>query len=241
MAVISGGAGYIGGAIAKKLAKEGFKIAVLYHHTAGDLFLSSKTNSGQRAYQCDLRQEKAVAETINKIVEDHGGAIDVCVHAAETKIRRALLKDLSSAEYKEQFAVGVFGGFNLFSAVARHMKPGSVIIGITSVYTASPAYAPKIGAYIPAKCALHGLLRVLSKELAAENIRVCAVAPSFLPAGMNSDLPPAVAKFIYEKNSGQKPATVEDVAEAVSYLCSPAAAHLTGISLFVSSQEQIPL
>lgn len=239
VAIISGGAGYIGGAIAEKLSKDGFKIALLYHRTIANFV--SLSHDGHRMYQCDLGREEAVVETIKKIVADFNGIIDVCVHAAESKIYRSSIRDLSGTEFRKHFDVGVFGGFNLFNTVAHHMKRGGVMIGITTVYTKPRTYASKIGAYIPAKCALNGLLRVLSKELAPGNIRVHAVAPGFLPAGMNSDLPSAVAKFIYEKNSGKKHTTIKDVVEKVSYLCSPLAAHLTGFSFFISSDEQIPL
>lgn len=239
IAVISGGAGFIGRAIAARLADEGNKVVLLYHHTSLEEvreFIKSLPGEGHGAYQCDVAKSDEVDRVCTDIVRTIGHPTTV-IHTAEASVIRQTLISLTSAQFDEQMSPGVRGGFHFFRSFAAAMMNGGTMIGITSTITESSVPAEKMGAYVVAKYAEKGMLKVLAKEM-APHIRVHAVAPDFFPDGLNRDLPPTVAQFIYEKRNGKKRMTVHDVASAVSFLCSPAAAHLTGLTIPLFGDEQ---
>jgi len=222
-AVISGGSGYVGSAIARQLSADGFKVALLYFGAVEsdvEKIIASLNGQGHKAYRCDIRDETEVNNAIKKIAEDFG-EIDACIHAAESKINRSFLRELSGSQFRRQFEAGVFGGFNFMKACASYMKKsGGVIIGITSSSAKSGSVYGKMGAYVTAKYALSGLLRALAKELASDNIWVHEVAPGFLRGGLNKDLPAEISEFLSKKNDSGYPSSVENVAKMVALLCS---------------------
>jgi 3-oxoacyl-[acyl-carrier protein] reductase len=188
VAVISGGSGYVGSALARKLAADGLRVALLYHRTSEKTvsdIMALLPGSGHRSYQCDLENTRQVSETIAKIGQDMG-AIYACVHAAGTKPKRKTLLRSSSQDLRDQFGVTVSGGFHFLSACALSMKESKegVIIGMTSSVVVMPEAGQGLGLYIPAKFALHGMLAMLRHELAPHHVRVYSVAPGFMPDGM---------------------------------------------------------
>ena len=213
----------MGGAIARQLSAGGFKIALLYFGSAEsdvEKNIDSLNGQGHKAYRCDITDEEEVNNITEKIAKDFGG-IDICVHAAASKLNRVFLNDLSSGEFRRQFEVGVFGGFNFISACARLMeKNKGIIVGITSAAIEQNSSPGKMGAYLPAKHALHGLLCVMRDELNRRGIKVYEIAPGFLPGGLNKDLPAEISEFLSKKNNPKYPSSAEKVAEAVALLCS---------------------
>src|SRR3989344_1208165 len=237
VAIISGGSGLVGSAIAHKLAEDGYAVALLCHKAVGkaETIIRNLPGKNHAAFACDITKE----EETRTILEDIArvGVIKVCVHSAASPLERKRVLDLSLESFRMEFDVNVFGGFNLFQTAVPYMdKEGGILMGITTAALESSHAVGKMGGYIPAKSALRGLLAVLAKELSLSNIRVFAVAPGFIPGGINADLPEHVFKFIREKNIS-KLESPEDVAGAVSFLCSDKASSLSGLSLLVSSGE----
>lgn len=237
VAIISGGSGLVGSAIAHKLAEDGYGVALLCHRAIdkAETIIRDLPGKNHTAFTCNITEEEEARTTLKEIAQM--GVIKVCVHSAASPLERKRVLDLSLGSFRKEFDVNLFGAFNLFQAAVPYMdKEGGVLIGITTAALESSHAIGKMGGYIPAKSALRGLLAVLAKELLPSNIRVFAVAPGFIPGGINADLPEHVFKFIREKNIS-KLERPEDVAEAVSFLCSDKAASLSGLSLSVSSGE----
>jgi NAD(P)-dependent dehydrogenase (short-subunit alcohol dehydrogenase family) len=93
-----------------------------------------------------------------------------------------------------------------------------------------------LGAYIPAKYAVQGMLVMLREELSPQGVRVYSVAPGFMHGGMNSDVPMAFAEMIREKSDTKKLTTAVDVAERVAYLCNDKSREEKSLTFVVSEE-----
>jgi len=82
--------------------------------------------------------------------------------------------------------------------------------------------------YAAAKAGLIGLTRALAKEIGSRQITVNAVAPGFIETDLTADFPPATRTALLERIPLGRLGTVEDVAPLVGFLCTPAAAYITG-------------
>lgn len=221
----------MGSAIAKKLRELGWHVACLSRTASND----------ESSYVCDVTSEKEVKMIMERIMKNHD-VIDACIHVAAAPIERGktALLELSPLEFDQHIAVASRGAFLLARGSVPHMKTGSVIIGLTSKLIEPLTSLPPLGAYVPAKYALRGLLRALASELKPRGIRVNAVAPAYLPGGVNKDVPSAILGLIAEK-SGVGRATLEDVSTLIAEICTDPARFETGTSITVPDRAIQPL
>ncbi|MDO8492545.1 MAG: SDR family oxidoreductase [bacterium] len=211
--VISGGAGYLGNFIVKKLAKSGFTIVVIGR--SGKKNNADFINNNVVHYiKADITNESAIwkaAEEVKKKFE----TVFAIIHATSGRIIRRSVLELSYGEFKSQFGVNVFGAFNLFKNFYSIISDDGVVIGITSRAIDIGVPPSSSGSYIPAKYGLKGLLRVLSAELKKRSIRVYAVAPAFMQGGLNDDIPKSVTEFIRKKSQPGEITEPGDVADLI--------------------------
>ena len=245
VAIIAGGTGGIGRAIARKFAEDAYQVVVLYKNTPvkeAESLVVTLPGSGHKVLSCDVTDFVAVERAVKSIAEEKG-KIDACIYSVIDKLVRKKITELDSASFQFQFESAVFGGFNLFKSVAPIMQRQSQgrIVGITSAALEPNVDTGRMGAYVPAKYALRGLLREFAKELAPYGVTVNAVAPGFVPTALNSDLPEQMAELVREKNPMKKVVSPEDVANIVAFLCSDEAAPLTGLSIPVTYGEVMNL
>lgn len=114
LAIISGGCGGIGRVIGKRLSEEGFDVVALYFSTPqekADAMMESFAPGDHEALRCDIRDGEATEALLGDVIKRRG-VPDACIHAAIGPILRKALLDMRMAELKDQFEVGVFGGFN---------------------------------------------------------------------------------------------------------------------------------
>ncbi len=199
IAVISGGTGYLGSAIAHQLVENGFEVVLI-----------SKTKG------VDITNPKAVEKLAEK-VKNKFGTITALIHASSAPLIRQPVLTGSLKDFESQFSVNVLGAFNLFKSFCPLIIPGGAIVGITSQAIEKNDYFPS-GSYLPSKFALKGLLKVLSHELKDRSIRVYEIAPAFMPGGLNQDLPEVVKKFIQAKSRPEEITTPEEVAKLITKL-----------------------
>ena len=122
LAIISGGSGYIGGAIVDELEHGGWQVVVLSR--------SENKNRKSSVYKCDITNEDQIAKTITSIVSSFG-AIHACIHAAAAPLYRKSLLDTPLDSFTESIETAVRGGFLLAKSAAPHMADGACFIGIT--------------------------------------------------------------------------------------------------------------
>jgi NAD(P)-dependent dehydrogenase (short-subunit alcohol dehydrogenase family) len=253
VALVTGGARGNGFAIAKGLAGAGATLFLC--DIAGDLPqvpypLSSEQNLNDavealraihpRVYGlvCDVRDANAVDAAVGS-AEGRAGGVDILVNNAGVLVLNPL-HAVSDAEWDVQMDVIVKGAFHCCRRVLPRMnaRGWGRIVNIASV-----AGHRGIGvgvAYTAAKHALVGLTRALAMEVARQNVTVNAVCPGTvateLVRGMGGVLNMEEAELLHHFTSRHlsgRPVTPEDVAAAVVWLASDAAARVNGASLFV--------
>jgi len=241
VAVVAGGMGYVGSAIAKQLAADGLQVVVLYHRSPQDAvekFLAELAGSGHRAYPCNLEDFEEVSKTV-AAVEQEVGLLYIAVDASGSLPQRKQLHQTSNQELRDQFDRSVFSSFNFLSACARVLKghKQGVLIGITTAMVASTLGTKARGAYSPIKFAIQGMLVALKEELASDHVRVYSVAPSFMPGGFNKDMPKAFVDMIREASPTKTLIEAPDVARAVSFLCSDEGQRVNDLTLLIGPES----
>ncbi|KKW46325.1 MAG: Glucose 1-dehydrogenase 1 [Parcubacteria group bacterium GW2011_GWB1_57_6] len=229
LAIISGGTGYLGTTIVAELKEAGWSVVSLSKNTS---------ESSAEVYTCDVTDEKDVQAVIAKIVAAHG-PISACIHAASPSLERLPVLSISAESFDVTMHTNVRAAFLLAKETVKHMPEGSAYIGVTT-QAIEPGMLQPSGAYIPAKYALRGFLRVLSAETKQLGIRVFAVSPSFLPGGLNDDLPQNVQDFLANKSGTDKQSTRE-IATLIKKLCLHEGGFLSGSSIAFPSLASSPL
>ncbi len=243
VAVISGGMGYVGSVVATRLAKEGMRIALLYHTTseqAASEALSNLFGGGHVAYKCDVRDAVNTKQVIVRI-EDEMGNIYVAIDAAGILPKPKQLSASRIEDVREQFETGVFGSFNFLSACAARLKEHTegVIIGITTAAVVTSVNTKARGAYSMIKFAIQGLLTAFKEELLVHNVRVYSVAPGVMAGGLNRSTPNAFLDIVRDKSPTKILATAEDVADTVAFLCSDNSRDVTTLTFLIAPESTL--
>ncbi len=233
-ALVTGASYGVGAATALALARAGYEVAVtatkIENLAAPRQALES---CGARIVPAalDLRSEADIARVTKDVTAALGG-IDVLVNNAGANLRK-LAADVTAAEWNAVMSVNVRGTFFLTQAVGRAMIAmgrGGAIVNIASTHAL--AGTPERSTYGISKAALVGMTRMLAVEWAAHGIRVNAVAPGRLatpsPSRADKGADPAYMEAMLKRIPLHRQATAQEVAAAVVYLASPAAASITG-------------
>ncbi len=235
VAIVTGAGRGIGEAIAKRLASEGAKIAVVSRTEANSQKVADALNAAApgtaKPYAVDVADFDAVQKAGEQILADFG-RVDVLVNNAGIT-RDTLAMRMSSEDWDIVLDTNLKGAFNFTRAVLRSMVKQRFgrIINISSVSgilgTAGQAN------YAASKAGLIGLSKTLARELASRNITVNVVAPGFTETDMTSVLSDEVKKGALAMIPQGRMGSSDDIASAVAYFASPEAAYITGQVLAV--------
>lgn len=236
-ALVTGASYGIGAAIARGLAEDGFDVAVTdldNEDLAATMAAIGEAGRRARAIALDLREQAMVEAAFAEAVAAFG-RLDLLVNNAGVPLSKPAL-ETSRAEWNEVLAVNLTGTFFMSREMGRHLvatrRPGA-IVSIASTHGA--VGFPGAAAYGVAKAGVSHMTRVLAIEWASYGIRVNAVAPgttetpSRAPALADPERRAVMLNRIPLKRFG----TAEEMAAAVRYLASPAAAYITGQILLV--------
>ena len=180
-AIITGASGGLGSAVARRLATDGFAIAVNYSGNSGPaekLVAELKAGGGQAiALQADVTNPADVENLFKKTLAAFGG-IDVVVHSAGIMPLLPIAGG-DVASFDKVIAINLRGAFLVLGQAAQHIASGGRIIAFSSSVLAKSF--PTYGAYIASKAGVEGLVHVLANELRGRSITVNAVAPGPVP------------------------------------------------------------
>ena len=233
-AIIIGGSGEIGLSAAKKLAKEGYSIALTYNTNKVDFEkeISLKKDAELKTYHLNLTESGKIEDVFSVISKDFA-YIDTLVFCAGVAQRRALILDVKNEEIDNLFEVNTKSAVKCireFAKITSGKHPaGIVLVG---------SFVEKIGCscesvYAATKSALTGLCKSLATELGNLDIRINVVAPGFIDTKMNNNLSTSEKEDIAEMTPLKRLGTSEDVANAIAFLASENASFITGQTLFV--------
>ncbi len=232
VAMVTGGGGGIGSAIAARLAADGMHVAItdLAIHAARRTVQAVEGTGGRAAaYVLDVTDARQVNAATDRIVADLG-RLDVLVNCAGIQFNCASA-DLQPEDYLRVLAVNLHGTVFCCQAAGRQMirQGGGVIINLTSV--ASSLGWPRRMPYAVTKAGVAALTRSLAVEWAPYNIRVVAIAPGYVATDLvrhafeQKHIDPDV---VLGEIPQHRLADPEEIAGLAAFLASPAAAYITG-------------
>lgn len=200
IAVIAGASGYLGRAISQSLSAADYLVIALDRSSGYDL----------TDQELLLNKAQAVANL---------GRIDLLIFAAAAPLVRKKLLDLSIDEFNSQLNVNLLGAYNFYKAFVPYLHAESQLMAITTEALESGQGIVKSGSYLPAKAGLRAMLRSLASDLAELSIGVTAIAPGFMPGGLNADLGTTGLAIISAK-SGATMTSPEQVSELILKLAT---------------------
>ncbi|MDP9110708.1 MAG: glucose 1-dehydrogenase [Candidatus Eremiobacteraeota bacterium] len=236
VALITGASRGIGRAIAVGLAQGGADVALVGRDRAAleeTAEACSHAGSGAKTLVllADVADNAAVEDAVAKTLATFG-RLDFAVSNAGQSVDSLLLR-LKPEALEQMLSVNLKSAFYLCGAVAKPMmkqRAGSIVL-ISSIVGLSGN--PGQSAYAAAKAGLLGLAKSLAKELGSRNIRVNAVAPGLIETAMTEKMPEAAREHFLKQAALGRLGKPEDVSGVVSFLCSDAAAYVTGQTLVV--------
>jgi len=237
IAVVTGAASGIGRAVIERLAKEDFIGVILDINDEGGRHVASEVQrrGKQAAFMCvDVTQEGAVRAAFDRIISDHG-RLDVLVNVAGGSLHRYKIEEFPLDHWQAVIDLNLTSTFLCCRAVVglmKSQKSGAIVNISSDIGYSGDAHR---SAYSAAKAAIVALTKTLALELAPSNVRANAVAPGRIATprvrATYSDAEWEIAaKRIPLGHAGEP----EDVAEAVAFLASDAAKHMTGQTLHVN-------
>jgi len=236
VAVVTGGASGIGLATAELLSAAGAAIAVIDRDVEAAKQALAKIGGPGIALGADVAQEREIEQATADVIGALG-RIDILVNSAGTAIRRPAV-EVTVEDWDKVMAVNMTGTFLFSRAVARTMiekGEGGTIVQIASIMGLSGGGLYPNISYQTSKGAVVNMTRALAVEWAPHQIRVNAVAPTYVKTPFIAGLmaQPDLVKRIEAMTPMARLAEPGEIASAVLFLASPAAAMVTGHTLFV--------
>ena len=233
-AVVTGSSRGLGAVIARRLAADGWAVAVNYHAgaDAADAVVAASRAAGgtARAYRADVTDPDDVRSLVGS-AEAELGPVQVVVANATGPQPAVALEDLTWQDHLDQLRFFVQSPTLLVQAALPTMKRLGggrvVLIGSDMVGRA----LPRASAYTAAKAAQIGLVRSWSRELGPHGVTVNLVQPGWIPVERHTGVDPA--DYVADVPLGRM-GTPDDIAGLVGYLASDAAGFVTGQQITVN-------
>ncbi|SDS59788.1 3-oxoacyl-[acyl-carrier protein] reductase [Halopseudomonas sabulinigri] len=229
VALVTGASRGIGAEIARRLAADGFAVAINYANSAAEAnkLVSELQGAGARAVavQADMAQPEQIRALFTQC-EQQLGALDVLVNNAGV-MQTMPLVDTTDELFAQTFAVNVQGVFACLREAATRLNEGGRIINLST--SALAMKMPGYAIYNASKAAVEAMTQVFSKELRGRQITVNAVAPGPVETelflnGKTVEMVQRLAHMAPLERLGQP----EDIAAVVSFLASAEGGWING-------------
>ncbi len=240
-ALISGASRGIGAAIARRLSKDGFAVAIGYLNSedSAQKLAEEICESGGKAqaYRLDITDSNSIDETL-KAVERDFGQVDVLVNNAGIA-EQILFTDISDESWKMMTDTNLGGVFRLTRAALPAMigRKSGKIINIASIWGETGGSCEVH--YSAAKAGIIGMTKALAKELGPSGINVNCVSPGVILTDMTSHFDSETMESLKDETPLGRIGKPEDIAAVVSFLASGDADFITGQNISVNGGMNI--
>jgi len=233
VALVTGGARSLGKADCLALAAEGCRIVVLDLNAEGATATAAEiTGQGgnARGYEVDITDRGRLAEVVDR-AQSEVGPVDICVNNAGIIYTMGQLKDMADSDWDMNLQVNLTGTYNVTKSVfggMRERKWGRIIC-MASIAGLMGGFGQT--AYATGKMGVIGFARSVALEGARYNVTSNVIAPGII--GPNANLSPMYERMV-KRVAMQAEGKPEDVASAITFLCSERARYITGAVLTVT-------
>jgi acetoacetyl-CoA reductase len=235
VALVSGGLGGIGTAVCRRLAESGHRVV------AADLPADADRRARFQAAVAGLDVSIEVGDAsrydegqalVARIGASHG-PVDVLVNAAGIT-RDASFRKMTPELWHEVLRVNLDSAFNLSKHVVDGMSERGFgrIVNISSIVGQTGAFGQTN--YAASKAGLHGFTMALAREVARKGVTVNSISPGYIETAMTAAIPAELRAQMVASIPVGRIGQPDDVAQSVAFLCSDAAAYLTGVNLPVN-------
>ncbi|MFF7058279.1 acetoacetyl-CoA reductase [Achromobacter spanius] len=241
-ALVTGGAGGLGRAIAQALHDAGHDVIATYHtsENAARAWAEEEASRGRRfaLYQVDVGDHASCQALMQRLAQD-GRTIDILVNNAGIT-RDARLAKMSLEDWTEVMHSNLDSLFHMTQPLCGGMaaRGWGRIVNISSVNGSKGAFGQTN--YAASKAGIHGFTKALALELASKGVTVNTVSPGYLDTRMVQAVPEDVLK---EKILPQIPVgrlgQPEEVAALVAFMCSDAAGFMTGSNVAMNGGQHM--
>jgi 2-deoxy-D-gluconate 3-dehydrogenase len=229
-ALVTGGNGGIGWALASGLKEAGARVAVTGRDSAKNQAVAAQLGNAA-VFSLDVRDEAAVKETMAGVIE-HLGRLDILINnAGLARLGNVLEQPLEDWNFVVD--TNLTGAFLCAKYAAQAMVAqgeGGKIINIGSMY--SLFGPPNVTSYAASKAGMLGLTRALAVELAPHNVQVNAILPGWYPTGGTAEIESApLGEYIRRKTPAGRWGRPEDLVGTAVFLASAASDFVTGTAI----------
>lgn len=239
IALVTGASRGIGKAIAEQLAAMGATvIGTATSDTGADNISAYLNNAGGKGMCLNVTDADSIANVIKAITEEFGAVSILVNNAGITK--DTLLMMMKEEQWNDVINTNLTSIYRLSKAVVRTMMKARKgrIINIASVVglTGNPGQTN----YSASKAGMLGFTKSLAREIGSRNITVNCVAPGFIDTDMTKELAEEQRNKLIDQIPLSRLGDPADIAAAVSFLASPAAAYITGETINVNGGMYMP-
>lgn len=231
-ALVTGASRGIGAAIATQLAVDGYFVVGTATSVAGAQTIANRLGDQGTGMALDVSDSDSVSSLMTRVAEISNSPLVVVNNAGITKDN--LLMRMSEAEWSEVLDTNLSGAFRVTKPALRAMLKArwGRIVNVGSVV--ARLGNPGQGNYVASKAGLEGFTRSLAMEVASRGVTVNAVAPGFIATDMTDSLTEEQTATMLERIPLGRMGNSQEIAAAVSFLCSEHAGYITGQTLQVN-------
>ncbi len=226
VAVVTGGAGGLGFAIAKRLHAKGSQI-ILWDLNEGSAQKAAAMLGGAVAMAVNVTKQESIEAAVRETVEKFG-TIDILINSAGITGPNQPLVDYTLEQWRQVMAINLEGTFLCCKAIVPIMQKteGGRIVNMASI--AGKEGNPNASCYAASKAGVMALTKSLGKELAHTSIRVNCIAPAAIETEILKQLTPEFTKFVIDKIPMGRLGQPDEVAAVAEFLASPDCSFCTG-------------